>query len=198
MQEMHHRVKNNLQQVASLLRLQMRHSTYKSLQEALNDCLSRILAIASVHDLLASEDLDHVGIRSIAEALVHHQQSSLVLPDRSILFLVRGDDVRLNMTQATQLALVLNELIQNAVEHGFEETRKGEIHVTVEDHGGEISVWVSNSGDALPEDFDPAKANSLGLQIVDNLARALGGRFRMSNIMGWTVAEVKFQRASGE
>lgn len=198
MQEMHHRVKNNLQQVASLLRLQMRHSTYKSIEEALSDCHSRIMAIASVHELLARDDLDHVGIRSIAESLVHIQQSSLILPNRSVLFLVRGDDVKLSMTQATQLALVLNELIQNAVEHGFEETTKGEIHVTVEDHDEEVAIWVSNSGDPLPEGFDLSRANSLGLQIVDSLARALGGRFLLTTIMGWTVAEVKFPRATGE
>ncbi|HZH97606.1 MAG TPA: GAF domain-containing protein, partial [Fimbriimonadaceae bacterium] len=114
MQEMHHRVKNNLQQVASLLRLQLRHSHYKSLEEALHDCLSRILAISSVHDLLSREDLDHVGVRSVAETLVQHQKNSLMMPDRHIAFEVRGDDVRLNMNQATQVALVLNELIQNA------------------------------------------------------------------------------------
>ncbi len=198
MQEMHHRVKNNLQQVASLLRLQMRHSGYKSLEEALNDTLSRILAIASVHDLLSREDLDHVGIRSIAETLVHHQQSSLILPDRHIEFQVRGQDVRLNMTQATQLALVLSELIQNAVEHGFEKTERGDIHITVEETEGEISVWVSNSGDRIPEGFDPTVASHLGLKIVDNLARALGGRFKIGDVLGWTVAEVKFSRASEE
>jgi len=198
MQEMHHRVKNNLQQVASLLRLQMRHSQYKTLEEALNDCLARILAIASVHDLLSREDLDHVGIRSIAETLVHHQQSSFLLPDRQIRFEVRGSDVHLNMTQATQLALVLNELILNAVEHGFEKTEKGEIHINVEDNEDEISIWVSNSGDPLPEGFDPTVESHLGLKIVDNLARALGGRFRMSDVLGWTVAEVKFPRATGE
>jgi two-component sensor histidine kinase len=198
MQEMHHRVKNNLQQIASLLRLQMRMSTYKTLEEALNDCLSRILAIASVHDLLSREDLDHVGIRSISETLVHHQQSSFLLPDRHIRFEVRGKDVRLNMTQATQLALVLNELIQNAIEHGFEKTERGEIHVNVEETEDEVSIWVSNSGDSLPEDFDPTTVSHLGLKIVDNLARALGGRFKMSTVMGWTVAEVKFPRATGE
>lgn len=198
MQEMHHRVKNNLQQVASLLRLQMRHSNYKTLEEALSDCLSRILAISAVHDLLSREDLDHVGVRSVAETLVQHQQSSFVLPDRSVRFDVRGTDVRLNMTQATQLALVLNELILNAIEHGFEEKREGEVHVNVEEIDGEVSVWVSNSGDPLPDDFDPTRASHLGLKIVDNLARALGGKFRMSNVMGWTVAEVKFPRATSE
>ena len=140
----------------------------------------------------------HVGVRSIAETLVHHQQSSLISPDRHITFLVRGEDVTLSMNQATQLALVLNELISNAVEHGFHETKDGEIHVTIEATDQEISVWVSNSGDSLPETFDPSVASHLGLKIVDNLARALGGRFRMSDVLGWTVAEVKFPRASGE
>lgn len=198
MQEMHHRVKNSLQQVASLLRLQLRHSQYKSLEEALNDSLSRILAISSVHDLLSREDLDHVGIRSIAETLVQHQQHSLMMPDRHIAFEVRGDDVRLSMNQATQVALLLNELIQNAVEHGFHETPQGDVHVTVEERDGEVSLWVSNNGDQLPAGFDFTKQAHLGLQIVENLARGLGGKFKISEILGWTVAEVKFQRSSGE
>jgi two-component sensor histidine kinase len=198
MQEMHHRVKNNLQQIASLMRLQMRHGQYKSLEEALNDTLSRILAISSVHDLLSREDLDHVGMLSIANTLVHHQQSSLILPDRHIGFAVRGDDVHLNMNQATQVALIINELISNAIEHGFAISTDGEIHVTIEEKESEVALWVSNSGDALPEGFDPSTASSLGLQIVENLSRALNGRFKMSNIFGWTVCEVKFTRSTGE
>jgi two-component sensor histidine kinase len=191
-------VKNNLQQVASLLRLQMRHSSFSTLEEALNDCLGRILAIAAVHDLLSREDLDHVGIVSIAENLVHHHQSSLTLPDKSITFQVRGVDIKLPISQATQIALVLNELLQNAIEHGFVRTPNGEVHINVEEREGEVSVWVSNSGDPLPDGFDPTVVSHLGLKIVDNLARGLGGRFKMSNIFGWTVCEVKFPRATGE
>jgi len=198
MQEMHHRVKNNLQQVASLLRLQMRHGQYKTLDEAMNDSLARILAIAAVHDLLSREDLDHVGIKSISETLVLHQQSSLMLPNRTIKFDVRGVDVRLNMTQATQIALVLNELILNAVEHGFKVTTSGEIHINVEEKEEEVSIWVSNSGDSLPPDFDIATASHLGLQIVENLVRGLGGKFSLKNVLGWTVAEISFHRATGE
>jgi two-component sensor histidine kinase len=176
----------------------MRHGSYKSLEEALNDCLARILAISSVHDLLSREDLDHVGVRSLADSLVHHQQSSLVLPDRSIQFQVRGEDVTLNISQATQVALVLNELILNAVEHGFRNTVSGEVHVTVEATEDDVSIWVSNNGDPLPDDFDVAQVSHLGLKIVDSLARGLGGRFKLSNILGWAVAEVKFTRQSGE
>jgi two-component system, sensor histidine kinase PdtaS len=198
MQEVHHRVKNNLQQVASLLRLQLRTANYKTLEEALNDVLTRILAIAAVHDLLSRDDLDHVGVRSIAEALVHTQQSSLIMPNKKIEFLVRGEDIRLSMNQATQVALVMNELISNAIEHGFEHSHKGEIHVTVEVKEDDICLWVSNNGDKLPPDFDPTKSNSLGLQIVSSLSRSMGGQFKIADVLGWTVSEVIFPRQSGE
>ncbi|MEQ1934312.1 MAG: GAF domain-containing protein, partial [Fimbriimonadaceae bacterium] len=195
LQEMHHRVKNSLQQVAALLRLQLRQAPYKSLDEALNDVLGRILAISAVHDLLSREDLDHVSIRSIAQMLAQHQLQSLIRPTHRLEFEVKGDDIRLNMTQATQVALVLNELIQNAVEHGFEKTLEGDIHVTVEDTGGEIGLWVSNNGDRLSETFDLAVQSNLGLQIVENLAKGLGGTFMLEHRLGWTVAEVKFSKA---
>jgi two-component sensor histidine kinase len=197
MQEMHHRVKNSLQQIASLLRLQLRHRDNKTVEETLGDCLNRILAIASVHELLSRDDLDHVGIRSVGEMLVQHQQTSLILPDRAIQFRVSGDDVHVTTTQATQVALILNELIQNAVEHGFKHAHEGEIHLNVEERDGEIAFWVSNSGDRLPEGFT-LQSGHLGMQIVDSLTHSLRGRFILEDRLGWTVAEVKFQRAGGE
>ena len=198
MQEMHHRVKNNLQQVASLMRLQLRHGEYKSLDVALNDTLARILAISSVHDLLSREDLDRVTIKSIAESLVQHQVSSLLLPDKHIAFEVRGDETTLNMNQATQVALILNELVLNAVEHGFNVSNEGEVHITIEEKEGDVSLWVSNNGDQLPANFDPVVASHLGLQIVENLARALGGKFKITDILGWTVTEIKFPNITFE
>ena len=199
MQEVHHRVKNNLQQVAALLRLQLKTASYKTLEEALNDVLTRILAISAVHDLLSRDDLDHVGIRSIAEALVHHHQSSLLLPNKEVNFVVRGEDFRLNMNQATQIALLMNELIANAVEHGFHESNEGEIHINVEVDSVEdtVCLWVSNNGDHLPEDFDPSKTSSLGLQIVENLARAMNGKFKISDVLGRTGSALIFPRVGG-
>lgn len=198
MQEMHHRVKNNLQQVASLLRLQIRQSHYKSMEEALEDSLSRIQAIAAVHELLSRDDLDHVSLKHIAETLGHHQQQSFIMPGKAIRFSVRGDDVHLNTNQATQVALILNEMIQNAVEHGFESAAQGEIHITIEELDGEIGIWVSNDGDPLPSGFDPVKGGQLGLQIIRSLSGALGGTFKIENRLGWTVCEVKFARQLAE
>lgn len=197
LQEMHHRVKNNLQQVASLLRLQIRQSHYKSLDEALNDTLGRIEAIAAVHELLSRDDLDHVDLRSLAETLIQHQQQSFMLPGKQVDFSVRGAHVALNTTQATQVALILNELIQNSVTHGFHETSQGEVHISIEDTDDLVEIWVSNNGDPLPSDFDQRKGR-LGLQIIDGLARSLGGSFILEDKLGWTVAHVKFMRRSGE
>jgi two-component sensor histidine kinase len=198
MQEMHHRVKNNLQQIASLLRLQIRQSHYKSLEDALGDSLARIQAIAAVHELLSRDDLDHVSIKHLAETLGAHQQQSFIMPGKTIQFSIRGEDVYLNTNQATQIALVLNEMIQNAVEHGFEHSSEGEIHITVEEDDDEIGVWVSNNGDPLPPNFDPIKGGQLGLQIIRSLSGALGGAFKIEDRLGWTVCEVKFTRQLAE
>lgn len=196
MQEMHHRVKNNLQQVASLLRLQMNQSQDHHVDEALGDSLGRILAIASVHDLLSRDDLDHVGLRSLAENLIQHTSQS-ILRGSGIRFQVQGDDTSLSTSQATQVALILNELILNAVEHGFGMDQSGDIHVTVEVDETQVDVWVSNNGSQLPENFTEQELG-LGLQIVNSLARALRGTFTMKNELGWTVAHLSFTRTSGE
>jgi two-component sensor histidine kinase len=197
MQEMHHRVKNNLQQVASLLRLQIRQSHYKDPVQALTDSLSRILAIASVHEMLSREDLDHVSLKSTGEMLAHNMQQSMIPPHKKIAMTIRGDDVYLNTNQATQAALILNELISNAIEHGFGQRDEGEVHVSIENKNGEIGIWVSNNGEPLPPGFDPSKGQ-LGLQIISSLSRSLGGSFKIEDRLGWTVAEVKFSRARAE
>ncbi len=93
---------------------------------------------------------------------------------------------------------MLNELIMNAIEHGFAIKKTGEIHINVEAPKDDVSIWVSNSGDQLPPNFDPLKASNLGLKIVDNLARSLGGKFVIEDKLGWTVSEVKFVKESAE
>lgn len=198
MQEMHHRVKNNLQQVASLIRLELNHGKSRTLEESLSDTLGRILTISAVHDLLSRDDLDHVGLTSLAESLVQHHRDALMLPDKRIDFRVTGDNVHLPTFQATQAALLLNELIQNAIEHGFKTSTVGEIHITIEALEDQIGLWVSNNGDALDFAAESHALGSLGLQIVTNIARSLGGHFRLETRLGWTVAEAIIARVTPE
>ncbi|MBA3725594.1 MAG: GAF domain-containing protein [Armatimonadetes bacterium] len=198
MQEMHHRVKNSLQQIVSLLRLQLSEAPHRSVTEVINDSLSRILAIANVHDLLSREDLDRVGMRTLAETLAAHHQQSLAHPDRNIQISVSGANFALSVTQATQVAIILNELIQNAVDHGFSKHEEGNVQVEVLSEKDNMIIRVSNSGDKLPEDFDLAVDSHLGLKIVNNLAKAIGGIFIMEMRYKWVVAEVIFPRDVAE
>jgi two-component sensor histidine kinase len=197
MQEMHHRVKNSLQQVASLLRLEIGQGNASNPTQALTDSLGRILAISSVHDLLSRDDLDSVTLKSIAESLANHAQQSLVLPTHRITFVTVGDDAHLDTTQATQVALILNELVQNAVEHGFKETTEGEIHTEITLRDTEIGVKVSNTGDPLPADYSTLDAG-LGLQIIQSLVRSLGGIFEIASEDGRTVAQFRFVPSGAE
>ncbi|MDW8106093.1 MAG: GAF domain-containing protein [Armatimonadota bacterium] len=195
LQEMHHRVKNNLQQIASLMRLQMHYSRYKTIEEVIQDSLSRILAIAQVHELLSREDLDMVSLRKIASGILHNTKQALTPPGKQIHSRVEGGDVLLPLQHATAVALILNELIQNAVEHGFKEQEVGHIEVHVHESDGQVTLMVSNDGIPLPPGFDPSRSNTLGLKIIDNLTRGtLRGKFTMRSEDGRTIATVTFPR----
>lgn len=199
LQEMHHRVKNNLQQIASLLRLQMHYAKYGTVEEVIQDSLNRILAIAQVHELLSREDLDMVSTRKIASSIMHNIQQALVPPGKYIQTRVDGTDVLLPLQQATSVALILNELIQNAVEHGFSHLEKGSIEVQVTEQEGQVTIRAVNDGAPLPEGFDATKSNSLGLKIIDNLARgSLRGRFTLENLDGKICAIVTFPKPSAQ
>ncbi len=195
-QEMHHRVKNNLQQIASLLRLQMHYIGERSVEQVLTESLNRILAIASVHELLAREDLDIISVKKVAETIVAATSQSVVAPGKHIRMHIEGPDILLPSSQATSVALVLNELLQNAVEHGFGEgVNDGHIAVVLAEEPHLIRLAVSNDGTPLPENFDFKKVDSLGLQIVDSLVRGdLSGKFTLTQQDGKTLALVVFEK----
>ncbi len=198
LQEMHHRVKNNLQQIASLMRLQMHYSRYQSVEEALQDSLNRILAIAQVHELLSREDLDRVSLRKIASSILHNTKQALVMPGMQIQSTVEGEDVLLPLQQATAVALILNELIQNAIEHGFKGRLEGNISVQIRFTNGHVLLEVANDGEPLPPDFDAGRSNTLGVKIIDNLVRGtLRGRFEIQSQDGQTTARVLFPKPTG-
>lgn len=193
-QEMHHRVKNNLQQVASLLRLQLHYAGERSVEQVLTESLNRILAIASVHELLSREDLDMVSVKKVAESIVAATQQSVIAPGKHIRMGIEGPDILLPSSQATAVALVLNELTQNAVEHGFGDgSDEGQIAIALAEDAHQVSLRVTNNGTPLPLNFDIKRTDSLGLQIVESLVRGdLQGQFTLANEADTTVAMVVF------
>ena len=191
-QEMHHRIKNNLQTIASLLRLEMRASPDNP-EEVLRESISRIQSIAAVHDLLSREDLDAVSFQKIAESIMSGAHQNMFPPGARVETAISGDDLMFPSAQATAMALILNELVANAVEHGLDPQTAGRIEVDLAVRGKRGIAEVRNTGKRLPEGFDLARSNSLGLKIVESLSReSLTGAFTLTPEGDRTVARVLF------
>jgi two-component sensor histidine kinase len=166
--EIHHRVKNNLQTVAALLRLQSRRVTSPEARIALEESMHRVSSIALVHETLSSAIDEAVAFDDVVDRLL------LMLADVTgaagrITVRREGSFGELPAELATPLVMVLTELVQNAVEHGFPDGESGSVTVVGERVPGTVRVTVSDDGHGLPTAFETAASDSLGLQIVRTL-----------------------------
>jgi two-component sensor histidine kinase len=189
--EIHHRVKNNLQTVSALLRLQARRIDDPGASAALNEAVRRIASIALVHETLSSSPDASVDFDQVLDSLVSHALE--LSPRMSQLQILRsGAFGSLEPRIATPLALVITELIHNALEHGLAETGSAlGIHVTTNEN--ELQVTISDDGVGLPDGFDIATSPNLGLQIVRTLTEnELRGTLSLNSEASETKAVLKF------
>lgn len=192
--EIHHRVKNNLQTVSALLRLQARRIDDPGASAALNEAVRRIASIALVHETLSNSPDASVAFDQVLDSLVSHALE--LSPRMSELRIERtGQLGSLEPRVATPLALIITELIHNALEHGLAETGSAlGIHVSV--ISGDIEVVISDDGVGLPEGFDISKSPNLGLQIVRTLTEnELRGNLSLISDSKETKAIVRFPNA---
>jgi len=168
--EIHHRVKNNLQTISSLLRLQGRRLVSAEAKAAVNESVRRIRTIALVHETLSREAGDEVAFIEIVRPLLRLAEEGLQSPDRPVRFTVQGEGGRLPATIATPLSVVLTELLQNAIDHGFpEDSVGGDVVVDLANDGEVLSITVINDGVPLERGFELNRATGLGLSIVRTL-----------------------------
>lgn len=175
--EIHHRVKNNLQTVAALLRLQARRISSTEAQEALTDAMKRVGAIAVVHEILSQAFDTSVKFDDIADRLMTMVRDVATTQSR-VKMRREGSFGHVPAEVATNLSLVFTEICQNAIEHGLAGDR-GRVVVRPHQEDGVLVVEVINSGQSLPPDFTLAESKSLGLSIVTTLVRDMGGTFEM-------------------
>jgi len=165
--EVHHRVKNDLQTVAALLRMQTRRMQTDEARTALGEAVNRILSIAVIHEFLSAQDSRIINIRDIAGRILHQMQSGVLDPQREIKLRLTGPNIYLTARQATSCALIINELLQNALEHGYDlRAQGGTIALSFQDLGDRVELRVHDDGRGLPADFDLNTVDSLGLRIV--------------------------------
>lgn len=197
--EIHHRVKNNLQTVSALLRLQSRRVGDLEAQDSLNEAVRRISSIALVHETLSASGKDLVDFDAVVDSLISHAvELAVKTPGNSHSIKVKrlGSIGSLDPKVATPLSLIITELIANAVEHGI--TTKGEkVEVIFSRTGASCVVKVEDDGGGLPDGFKLSSSSNLGLQIVRTLTEnELNGTLEIANresSEGGTSAQVHFE-----
>lgn len=181
-QEIHHRVKNNLQTIAALLRLQARRTGSPEVSDMLQETINRILSIAIVHDHLAHQESSNVDMREVAQQIVGEVTRGILDPEKRVSFKLEAEPIQLPTQQATSCALVLNELLHNAVEHGFAQGNEGNVRARLTVVADRVVLEVVDDGAGLPPNFRVGADGSLGLQIVQTLVREdLKGTFQLVN-----------------
>ena len=190
--EVHHRVKNNLQTISSLLRLQGRRLPPGEGRVALWEAERRIRSIALVHEILSRDPAEQAAFNDIVEPLVRLAKEEVLSPDHPVRFSVEGDAGEVPAELATPLAVVITELLQNAVEHAFPEILSGDherrVRIVLRNDGIVVAVKVHDNGRGLPLGFSIETSEGLGLSIVRDLVIGqLGGTIEMHHDSGTRV-----------
>ena len=181
-QEIHHRVKNNLQTITALLRLQARRVESEEAATALKEAVGRIMTVAVVHEFLSQDESSVINIQDVCKRIVQEFVNGTLNPMKQIDLTLEGEGQFLLLAQqATSCALIVNELIQNAIDHGLEHKDHGTVIVRLMQTDDSMAIEVEDDGVGLPEGFDPAHGG-LGLQIIRTLVRDdLKGQFLLED-----------------
>jgi len=188
LQEVHHRVKNNLQVISSLINLQARQLDDPRARGALDECKTRVEAIALIHEkLYQSKDYARVPFSDYAKSLARGIFEANRPSPSNIVLSLETDDVTLPVDRAIPCALVLNELLTNGLKHAFPAGRRGLLRVGLYERDGEVTLMVADDGVGIPDDVDPAESPSLGMQLVATLSRQLDGKLELQRFPGTTI-----------
>ncbi len=182
LQEVHHRVKNNLQIISSLINMQLRRLKDSSTRETLEQCQHRVQSIALIHEkLYQSKNMASVPLAEYVRSLAGDIHRAANLPATTVSLGVAAADIALPIDTAIPCGLILNELITNALKHAFPEGRRGSIQISIERvDAGRLRLTVADNGVGLPDNFDIRCCQSMGLQLVNMLAAQLDGQLEVA------------------
>ncbi|MFH2130242.1 MAG: response regulator [bacterium] len=192
--EIHHRVKNNMQIITSLLDLQADSVQNSQIREVLRESQSRIHTMAALHETLhESDNLSEIDLQTYLFKIVSTIFSTyLTAPDRIILK-TDVDELPISLNKASPLGLIINELISNALKYAFPGERKGEITVSVKKSSDQLALTIADDGVGMPEGLDWRNTNTLGLKLIRSLSEdQLGGTVDMESHNG-TRFTIKFK-----
>jgi two-component sensor histidine kinase len=183
LKEVHHRVKNNLQIIASLLNLQMNRIENKLAKEAVGESRNRVQAIALMHKgLYLDEHYNKVNIETYIKELIDQQKLFSIVENNEILFQMNIQPILLNIDNAVPIGLILSELISNSVKHGFNShINAPTVEITAAQKEDHIYVNFKDNGIGLPDDFVIEDSESLGFEIITALTEQISGEIIVSS-----------------
>ena len=194
LREIHHRVKNNMQIISSLLSLQSRYITDEEAMEIFQEGQNRVRSMALVHEkLYKSENLSKINIQDYINDMISYLSRSYSLDYNSIKFKINVQDIPLNIDTAVPLGLIITEIITNSLKYAFPANGSfngsevnGEIEVKLEKKNKNYMMTIGDNGIGLPEDFDIQNIDTLGLKLVNVLVGQLKARMEILNGNGTT------------
>ncbi len=180
LKEIHHRVKNNLMVVSSILSLQSGTIRDQKVRDLIEECRRRIQVMSLIHNkLYRSANLAHIGFREYTEDLLGDIASSYGDRAGNIALVTDVGDISFDIETAIPLGLIMNELVSNAMKHAFPAERKGTITVNLNEQEGSFRLTVGDDGAGFPEDLDFTATESLGMQLVVSLVEQLDGTIEL-------------------
>ncbi len=193
--EIHHRVKNNMQIISSLLNLQALYSGNKEVKEIITESEKRVRSMALVHEsLYRSDRFAEINIQNLVDNMVRDFYSSFTL-NLILKFDVKMKNIAFNIETAIPVALIINELLSNSVKHAFSDGEKGNIEVDLFDDNGIYTLSYRDNGSGIPENIDIDKSETLGLQLVRSLVKQLSGTVEINTGNG-TEFVIRFKKIS--
>jgi two-component sensor histidine kinase/CheY-like chemotaxis protein len=196
LKEVHHRVKNNLQVIASLLRLQASTIADSALHELFRESQNRVHAMALIHEqLYQAPDLARVDFAAYLRGLATSVLRSYIAVSAQVGLAFDADTVALDIDTAIPLGLILTELVSNSVKYAFRDDQPGTITIGLSADAATLVLTVRDDGVGLPESFDLQTVGSLGLQLVGDLTQQLGGTATIDR-RGGTAFQIHIPRIS--
>lgn len=187
LRELHHRVKNNMQIISSLLSLQIPHIKDESDLKIFESSQNRVKTMSLIHEeLYSSQDFSHIKLSEYIQNLTKELLTSHIEDPGRVKLTVNVEDVSMELETAIPLGLLINEIVANSVNHAFPNDRKGEIIVDLQRDGDAFILKTSDNGVGIPQDIDFKKADTLGFQLINSLVNQLDGQMKMDTNNGTT------------
>jgi two-component sensor histidine kinase len=193
LKEIHHRVKNNLMVISSLLNLQSRYIKDEASKSIFKDSQNRARSMALIHELLyQSSDLKRINFGSYINKLTNELFSVYVTDPNKIKLNMDINDIMLDINTAIPLGLIVNELVSNSMKHAFPNNKQGKIDIKFNLDNGDYTMIISDNGVGFPQDYNIQNSDSLGLKIVNSLTEQIDGEITIETSNG-TKFIIKFK-----